>query len=53
MVISTHKERGDCLAAAIIEPLVQGAGGMLMIDPQFQRAMIKVSPQAVDIMQAN
>ncbi|GAX82652.1 hypothetical protein CEUSTIGMA_g10078.t1 [Chlamydomonas eustigma] len=41
-MISIHKASGDCLAAAIIEPLVQGAGGMLMIDPQFQKAMIHV-----------
>ena len=30
------------LAVAIIEPLLQGAGGMLLVDPQFQRAMVQV-----------
>lgn len=30
------------LAAAVIEPLLQGAGGMLLVDPQFQRAMVQV-----------
>lgn len=30
------------LATLIIEPLVQGAGGMLMVDPQFQRELVKV-----------
>ena len=33
---------GGHLAAAILEPLLQGAGGMLLIDPQFQRAMVQV-----------
>lgn len=30
------------LAALIIEPLLQGAGGMLMVDPAFQRALVQV-----------
>ena len=30
------------LAAAVVEPLLQGAGGMLLVDPQFQRAMVQV-----------
>ncbi len=34
---------GSHLAALIIEPVVQGAGGMLVIDPQFQRQLVEVS----------
>ncbi len=30
------------LAAAVLEPLLQGAGGMLLVDPLFQRAMVQV-----------
>ncbi|KAJ9512615.1 hypothetical protein QJQ45_018876 [Haematococcus lacustris] len=33
---------GSHMAALIIEPLVQGAGGMLLLDPQFQRQMVQV-----------
>jgi dethiobiotin synthetase/adenosylmethionine--8-amino-7-oxononanoate aminotransferase len=33
---------GSHLAALIIEPLVQGAGGMLLVDPQFQRQLVQV-----------
>ena len=44
--IADHEARsggsGGRLAAAIIEPLVQGAGGMLLVDPQFQRVMVQV-----------
>ncbi|XP_047310957.1 bifunctional dethiobiotin synthetase/7,8-diamino-pelargonic acid aminotransferase, mitochondrial [Impatiens glandulifera] len=29
------------IAALIIEPVIQGAGGMLMIDPLFQRLLVK------------
>ncbi|GFH24745.1 uncharacterized protein HaLaN_22598 [Haematococcus lacustris] len=32
---------GSHMAALIIEPLVQGAGGMLLLDPQFQRQMVQ------------
>lgn len=31
-----------CVGACIIEPVVQGAGGMRMIDPEFHRAMARV-----------
>jgi len=30
----------EYLAALIIEPVIQGAGGMLMIDPLFQRILV-------------
>ncbi|KAF5825977.1 hypothetical protein DUNSADRAFT_5588 [Dunaliella salina] len=30
------------LAALVVEPLLQGAGGMLMVDPQFQRELVAV-----------
>ena len=38
---------GGHLAAAILEPLLQGAGGMLLIDPQFQRAMVQVGASSM------
>ena len=31
------------LAACIIEPLLQGAGGMVFVDPAFQRALVRIS----------
>jgi len=36
-------ETGDiCLAALVLEPLVMGAGGMIFVDPLFQRVMVDV-----------
>ena len=39
------------LAAAVVEPLLQGAGGMLLVDPQFQRAMVQVRLSYTDSFQ--
>eukprot|EP00890_Picochlorum_soloecismus_P005958 jgi/Picsp_1/6363/NSC_03712-R1_adenosylmethionine-8-amino-7-oxononanoate aminotransferase-like protein len=43
--IDRHEGRGEGktrIGACIIEPVVQGAGGMRLIDPDFQRAMVDV-----------
>ena len=37
-----EQETGKVVGACIIEPVVQGAGGMRMIDPEFHRAMAHV-----------
>jgi dethiobiotin synthetase/adenosylmethionine--8-amino-7-oxononanoate aminotransferase len=39
---SLQKHCGHKLAALVLEPLVMGAGGMIFVDPLFQRAMIDV-----------
>ena len=41
--ISSLKARGDIeLAALVLEPVVMGAGGMLFVDPLFQRILVDV-----------
>lgn len=35
--------RGAALGALLMEPVLQGAGGMLCVDPAFQRALAQVS----------
>lgn len=43
--IECHESNGEGrtrIGACIIEPVVQGAGGMRLIDPDFQRAMVDV-----------
>ncbi|CAL5007268.1 unnamed protein product [Urochloa decumbens] len=37
----SQSSNSDHLAALIIEPVIQGAGGMLMIDPLFQRVLVR------------
>lgn len=37
---SLKKQGGPQLAALVLEPLVMGAGGMLFVDPLFQRVLI-------------
>jgi adenosylmethionine-8-amino-7-oxononanoate aminotransferase len=36
---------GVKLGALLLEPVLQGAGGMLCVDPQFQRSLIQVGIQ--------
>lgn len=33
---------GAALAACLIEPVMQGAGGMLFVDPLFQKVLVRV-----------
>jgi adenosylmethionine-8-amino-7-oxononanoate aminotransferase len=41
--INAHEESsGADIAACLMEPMLQGAGGMLFIDPLYQRVMINV-----------
>lgn len=36
---------GRCfLGSLMLEPLVMGAGGMILVDPLFQRLLVKVKP---------
>ncbi|KAL0954696.1 hypothetical protein HGRIS_003645 [Hohenbuehelia grisea] len=37
-----HDAGGPRLAALVLEPLVMGAGGMIFVDPLFQRVMVEV-----------
>eukprot|EP00127_Corallochytrium_limacisporum_P003560 Clim_evm43s150 gene=Clim_evmTU43s150 len=39
--LTSAEEQGIKLGALLIEPVVHGAGGMNMIDPMFQKAMIQ------------
>ncbi|EAU85590.2 onanonoxo-7-onima-8-eninoihtemlysoneda [Coprinopsis cinerea okayama7 len=39
-VLDTLQEKGTKLAALVIEPLVLGAGGMIFVDPLFQRILV-------------
>ncbi|KAJ7621079.1 PLP-dependent transferase [Roridomyces roridus] len=39
---SLEKEGGPRLAALVLEPLVMGAGGMIFVDPLFQRVLVDV-----------
>jgi adenosylmethionine-8-amino-7-oxononanoate aminotransferase len=42
--LQQHEARhGTRLGALLMEPLLQGAGGMLLVDPVFQAAAVKVS----------
>lgn len=40
---SSDRDSSGHLAALIIEPLVQGAGGMMVVDPLFQKQLVQVS----------
>lgn len=41
--IDKHEAEGHRkLAALLMEPVLQGVGGMLCVDPSFQRALVKV-----------
>lgn len=40
--LETLRRKGQTLGALVLEPLVMGAGGMLFIDPLFQRVLIDV-----------
>jgi adenosylmethionine-8-amino-7-oxononanoate aminotransferase len=37
----TQEGQGRQLGAAILEPVLQGAGGMRLVDPLFQRALVE------------
>ncbi|KAF8623721.1 hypothetical protein AX17_007418 [Amanita inopinata Kibby_2008] len=41
-VDNLERQNGQKLAALVIEPLLMGAGGMIFVDPLFQRVMIDV-----------
>ena len=40
--IADEEERGAHLGALLIEPVIHGSGGMVFIDPLFQRALVRV-----------
>lgn len=44
---ATAKAAADNIqfGALIIEPVVMGAGGMLLVDPLYQRVLVQVDPQ--------
>lgn len=48
-----QQDRSYRLAACIMEPVLQGAGGMQCIDPAFQHVLAKVRLQAVAWIQSN
>ena len=39
-----HEQGGARLGACLIEPVMQGAGGMIFVDPLFQRVLLRVRP---------
>lgn len=41
-----QEQQGRRLGALILEPVLQGAGGMRLIDPLYQRALVEVCRQA-------
>jgi dethiobiotin synthetase/adenosylmethionine--8-amino-7-oxononanoate aminotransferase len=43
---SSSSSSGRRLGALLMEPVLQGAGGMLCVDPAFQRALVQVSQTA-------
>lgn len=38
-----EKKQNVDLAAVVIEPVMMGAGGMILVDPAFQRALVRVA----------
>lgn len=40
--LDTLRRKGQTLGALVLEPLVMGAGGMLFVDPLFQRVLVDV-----------
>jgi bifunctional dethiobiotin synthetase / adenosylmethionine---8-amino-7-oxononanoate aminotransferase len=40
--IDEHERSQGLLGACLIEPIMQGAGGMLFVDPLFQKTLVKV-----------
>ncbi len=40
--LESLKARGQQFAALVLEPLIMGAGGMLFVDPLFQRVLVDV-----------
>lgn len=39
-------EEGALLGSLLLEPLVMGAGGMVFVDPLFQRVLVQVNEKA-------
>lgn len=38
-----EKKDGSILGSLLLEPLVMGAGGMILVDPLFQRVLVQVN----------
>lgn len=41
LVSKAFEENKDCLGAVLIEPVIHGAGGMVFVDPLFQKILIQ------------
>lgn len=48
LVSTAKKQHGLTFGTLVIEPLVIGAGGMLFVDPLFQRALVDFARQGLD-----
>lgn len=38
-----ERNDGSVLGSLLLEPLVMGAGGMILVDPLFQRVLVQVN----------
>lgn len=45
-------EEGALLGSLLLEPLVMGAGGMVFVDPLFQRVLVQVRGKANFLVQS-
>ncbi|KAI1079911.1 PLP-dependent transferase [Whalleya microplaca] len=52
-VLSHHLEKGRKFGALLMEPVVIGAGGMLLVDPLFQRALVTVIRRSPHLFSAS
>lgn len=45
-----ERKDGSILGSLLLEPLVMGAGGMILVDPLFQRVLIQVNRERAAVV---
>lgn len=45
-----ERKDGSILGSLLLEPLVMGAGGMILVDPLFQRVLVQVNRERAAVV---